>query len=214
MNTNDLDKRVMDYVHKYDVTPVLQYMKLVGAGQIQEVKNTNDRTNLYYQWLACLMKVAKPKQVVELGAAAGISTTMMLSELPKDSLLISVDNDPELAWKWMDRQWPNLVKILGDDLDPNIWTKDLYPPVRGVNLENTDVWFFDSLHVPEQIHKEMEIYSPFFKAGAILVFDDVHITPEFERACNEIRDGRYCNLDWQDISTPCHWSGFVCAIVQ
>lgn len=222
LTANELDKKVMEYVHRYDVNPVLSHMGLVGEGQILEVKNENPRgTNLYYQWLACLMRLIKPKQVVELGAAAGISTIMMATSMSKESKLYSVDNDPDLAWKWMDREYPQVVKILGDTRDINIWEEQFNGREIGsghieawpMDLGETDVWFFDSLHVPEQIHKEMKLYSPFFKKGAILVFDDVHISPSFEEACNEIRDGKYCKLDWQDISTPCHWSGFSCAIV-
>lgn len=207
LSANDLDKKVMDYVHKYEVTPVLQHMKLVGAGQIAEVKDESDRgCNRYYQWLACLMRVIKPKQVVELGAAAGISTIMMATELPKDSLLFSVDIDPDLAWKWMDRDYPQVVKILGDDLDMGIWTKDLYPPVRGVNLEETDVWFFDSLHTEEQLRAELKLYTPFFKKGAILVFDDIKV-PGLDKVWEELP------YDKQDITIPCHYSGFGVAIV-
>jgi predicted O-methyltransferase YrrM len=179
----------------------------VGEGQIREVKNENDRTNLYYQWLACLIKLLKPKQVVELGAAAGISTIMMATELPKDALLFSVDNDPEIAWKWMDKEYPQVVKVLGDTREMNTWTQDLYPPVRGANLEETDVWFFDSLHTQDQLEAELKLYTPFFKKGAVLVFDDIHMNPGMEKVWEELP------YDKQDISTPNHWSGFGVAVV-
>lgn len=201
MNANELDKKVMEFVQRYDVNPVLQHMGLVGSGQILEVKNENGRPNLYLQWLACLIRLLKPKQVVELGAAAGISTIMMATELDKDAKLYSVDNDPEIAWKWMDKEYPQVIKILGDDLDPNIWVN------IDVDLSKTDVWFIDSLHTEEQLRAELALYSSRFKKGAILVFDDIHINSGMEKVWNELP------YDKQDITNPCHYSGFGVAIV-
>lgn len=195
MTSNDLDKQVMELVHKYDVSPVLSHMRLVAEGQLREVQNTNDRPNLYLQWLACLVRLVKPQQIVELGAAAGISTIMMATEMAKDAKLYSVDNDPEIAWKWMDREYPQVIKIMGDTRDLAVYPDDC-------DLSKTDIFFFDSLHTEEQLRKELELYTPFFKKGAILVFDDIHINPGMERVWDELP------YDKQDITTPCHWSGF------
>lgn len=200
MTVNELDMKVMDLVYDYDVYPALQHMTKVGEGQIREVKNENDRTNLYYQWLACLIKLVKPKQVVELGAAAGISTTMMALELDKDAKLYSVDFDPEIAWKWMSDEFPQVTKILGDTRDLSIYPKD-------IDLSKTEIWFFDSLHTQDQLEAELKLYTPFFKKGAILVFDDIHMNPGMEKVWNDLP------YDKQDISNPCHWSGFGVCIV-
>jgi cephalosporin hydroxylase len=209
MTANELDMKVMDLVREYDVAPVLLHMSRVGEGQLREVQNTNDRANLYYQWLACLIKLLKPKQVVELGAAAGISTIMMATELDKDAKLYSVDFDPEIAWKWMDKEYPQVIKILGDTRDINIWpqTESLYNKDWPMLLRQTDIWFFDSLHTEEQLRSELEIYKPYFKKGAVLVFDDIHMNPGMNKVWDELP------YDKHDISNPCHWSGFGVAIV-
>lgn len=209
MTANQLDMAVMELVRGYDVYPVLQHMSKVGEGQIREVKNENDRTNLYYQWLACVIKLLKPQQVVELGAAAGISTIMMATELPKDAKLYSVDNDPDTAWKWMDKEYPQVIKILGDTRDIGIWKPSgMHPAVHiGRSLEGVDVWFFDSLHTQDQLEAELKLYTPFFKKGAVLVFDDIHMNSGMEKVWNDLP------YDKQDISTPCHWSGFGLCIV-
>lgn len=201
MTANELDIKVMDYVGRYDPQPVIQnHMSLVGVGQIAEVKNEGDRgVNLYYQWLACLVRMIKPKQIVELGSAAGISTIMMAIELDKDAKLYGVDIDPELAWKWMSRDYPQVTKVLGDDLDLSIYPKDC-------DLSLTDIWFLDSLHTEEQLRAELKLYTPFFKKGAILVFDDIRI-PGLDKVWEELP------YDKQDITNPCHYSGFGVAIV-
>lgn len=206
MTANELDMRVMDLVRDYDVARALTHMSKVGEGQIREVKNENDRTNLYYQWLACLIRLVKPKQVVELGAAAGISTTMMALELDKDAKLYSVDFDPRIAWIWMDDEFPQVIKLLGDTRDLSIFVHDMERQNRS-DLGKTDVWFFDSLHTQDQLEAELKLYTPFFKKGAILVFDDIHMNPGMEKVWNDLP------YDKQDISNPCHWSGFGVAIV-
>lgn len=199
MTANELDIKVMELVREYDVTPVLSHMELVGSGQIAEVKNESDRgQSLYYQWLACLIKLLKPKQVVELGSAAGISTIMMATELSKDSVLYSVDIDPEIAWKWMSRDYPQVVKILGDDLDLSIFPKDC-------DLSQTDIWFIDSLHTEEQLRVELKLYTPFFKKGAVLVFDDIRI-PGLDKVWAELPYDKHENTN------PCHFSGFGVAL--
>ena len=196
MTANELDIQVTELMRDYDPNTLLSHLKLVGAGQMEEVmRGESDRgVNRYYQWLACLMKLIKPTQVVELGAAAGISTLIMATELPKDSKLISVDIDPLLAWKWMDREYPQVIKVLGDDLDLSIYPKD-------IDLHQTDIWFIDSLHTEEQLRKELELYRPFFKKGAIVVLDDIKI-PGLDTIWSEITE------DKCETTVPNHYTGF------
>lgn len=193
---NELDIAVTDLMRDYDVHKVLPHMTRVGSGQLEEVVQGESIRgfNRYYQWLACLMKLVKPKQVVELGAAAGISTIMMATELPKDSKLISVDIDKDLAWKWMDREYPQVIKVLGDDLDLGIYPKD-------IDLDQTDIWFIDSLHTEEQLRKEFALYRPFWKKGAIVVLDDIKI-PGLDKVWSEITE------DKCETTVPNHYTGF------
>ena|SRR3990167_1028500 len=132
------------------------------------VRDVLDRDSWgYYQFLACLMKVKKPKQVVELGGAMGVACVAMLSEIPKDSTLYSITL-PEngLEFSFIIKKYKNLKKVLGDDLDLKKWPE-------GTVLDDTDIWFLDSLHTEKQLRAELELYKPFFKEGAILLLDDI-----------------------------------------
>lgn len=169
MNANELDIKVMELVREFDTGTLKDHLELVGDGQKLEVENKNPQgENLYYQWLSCLVKLLKPKQIVELGPAAGISTIMMATQKPKDSVLYSVDIDKDLAWKWMKYDYPGLHKILGDDLDMTIWNE------HG-DLNQTDIWFLDTLHTKDQLQKEIDLYSTFWKKGAVVVVDDIRM---------------------------------------
>lgn len=193
LSANELDKKVFELVRDYDVNTIADHLTAINPAHLEnEVKNGNGQ-NLYYQWLACLVRLIKPKQVVELGAASGISTIMMATELDKDAKLYSVDNDPTIAWKWMAKDYPQVEKILGDDLDMSIW--------KDIDLSKTDLWFIDTLHVARQLKREVELYSPYWKKGAIVVFDDIRL--------NELW------LIWDSFiydkcenTNPCHYSGF------
>lgn len=199
LTANDLDKGVASLMGRLDLGPIMDSLSLVGSGQMLEVLDQSGRANRYYQWLCCLMQYLKPKQVVELGAAAGISTLLMAEFLPETSKLISVDCDPQ-AWRWMKKEYNNVMKILGDDLDLKI-----YPSY--IDLAKTDVWFIDSLHEEAQLRKELELYTPFFKPGAVVVFDDIHLNEGMNKVWEELPWNKH------DITNPCHYSGFgVCVI--
>lgn len=193
LSANDLDKQVTELVAKYDTSPLADELYLVGMGQQMEVKDETGRPNRYYQWLACLIKLVEPKQVVELGAAAGISTIMMAHEMPIDSVLYSVDYDP-LAWRWMMKEYPQVRKVFGNDLDLSIYPKDC-------DLSKTDIWFIDSLHTGGQLQKELVLYKPFFKKGAIVVFDDIRMPGLWEI-------WQKLPYDKCETTNPNHFSGF------
>lgn len=193
ITANEIDLEVNKLLRTYDVEEVMPDMQKVSPAHRElEVRNRRG-DNRYYQWLACLVKFLNPHQVVELGAASGISTIMMLSEMGKEAHLYSVDNDPAIAWKWMNREYPNLTKILADDLDMSIW--------KGVDLSETDLWFIDTIHEAKQLKEEIKLYSPYWKKGAIVVFDDIRLNdmyPVWESL----------EHDKVENTNPNHYSGF------
>lgn len=208
VSANELDIKVQEALTHFDIGSLMHHFDLVGEGQKLELLNKNERgQNLYYQWLACLMKVVEPKQVVELGPAAGISTIAMATQLDKDVKLYSVDIDESLAWKWMKYDYPQVVKILGDDLDLKVWNlpveiKENSARARGyVDLKKTDVWFIDTLHTKEQLTKEIELYSPFFKKGAVVVLDDIRMEGLWDV-------WQSLSYDKCETTFPNHYSGF------
>lgn len=194
LNANELDIAVVERMRDIDFSPIWHHFDLVGDGQKLELLDKADHSNRYYQWLAGLVSVVKPKQIVELGAAAGISTAVMALFMPKNCKLYSVDIDPSIAWKWMKQDYPNVTKILGDDLNMAIWPGD-------VDLGKTDIWFIDSLHTYDQLSAELELYKPYFKRGAIVVLDDIRM-----KELEPIWEG--LKYDKCETSTPNHHTGF------
>ena len=190
---HDLYTRSMKRWESFDLRGVLPALRNANEGAMDDVRNTNGCR--YYQLLPCLIEELRPKQVVELGGAMGVSALMMLHTLPETSKLYSITLEEHgLEFSYVADHYPNFVPVVGNDLDLSVWPKDL-------DLSKTDLWFFDSLHTREQLTKELALYSPFFKKGTILLFDDIRMEelwPVWESLPYEKKES----------TNPCHYSGF------
>ena len=197
IGASEYDAKAMDMVRSFDLGSIRDHYELVEPAHQLEIENLTGRPNLYYQWLHCLTKIIQPKQVIELGAAAGMSTIMIATALPKSSKFYSVDIDPQ-SWRWMKYDYPQLTRILSDDLEMSIWD--------GIDTLDTDLWFIDSLHTEEQLRKEVEAYSPMWKRGAVVVFDDISINEGMRKVWDE--------LEYDKFENPLlHWGGFGLCVV-
>lgn len=146
--------------------PMMPALRFANSGAIEDVLNTNGCAN--YQFSTCLMEIAKPKMVVELGGAMGVWSLCVLHSLPADSQLYSITlAEGGLEYSYVQDTYPNFHPIVGNDLDMSHW--------KDIPLKDTDIWYFDSLHTNEQLTKELELYSPYFKKGALLLFDDIRM---------------------------------------
>lgn len=201
MTAKEIYAKGLDRMRVYpDVSQILKELENANEGAVSDVLNING--NAYYQWITALVDVLKPKQIVELGGAMGIWSQMVLHSLPKDSKLYSVTlAEGGLEFAFMSSKPENFIPIVGNDLDTDIWPDD-------TDLFATNIWFFDSLHEPTHLRKELELYEMFFKKGTILLFDDIHsfgLEPVWEETCS-----RYNHFDATD---PLHYSGYGICIV-
>jgi predicted O-methyltransferase YrrM len=166
----------------------------LNSGALEDVLNINGCA--YYQFLPQLIDLIEPSCVVELGGAMGVADVMMLQSKWQDYKLYSITlAEHGLEFSMIADEYKNLVKIIGDDLDIKNW--------KDIDLSKTDLWFIDTLHTKEQLTKELELYTPFFKKGAIVLFDDIHmpeLQPVWDLLCQK--------YDHYDLTDPCHYSGF------
>lgn len=165
--------RVMGKLADYNLDKVNHYFKGIENRGGHDLSNWKEIYRTYreemwypcwwYWYLACAVKVLKAKQVVELGADRGSGTLFMASELPEDGKLYSVDIKD--VWEYVPKDHPKIVKIQGDAGDLRIW--------KDVDLSKTDLWVIDDSHATEHVRNEIKIYSPFWKEGAVVIFDDM-----------------------------------------
>ena len=197
MVAESITKQALILMAQTPITSFLPALKDVSVGSLEDVLNTNGCA--YYQWVPQLIKLTSPKQVVELGGAMGTWALMALQNIEGKLYSITLE-EHGLEFMFIKENYPNLIKIVGDDLDMYNWPKDL-------DLSKTDLWFFDSLHTGEQLRKELDLYSPFFKKETIILFDDIHM-PELEPVWQELKDGKWGKIDCYDATDPCHYSGY------
>lgn len=196
---DDVNER-MTYFTVHGLMPALRHC---NGGALEDVLNTNGCA--YYQWSTCLIDVMKPKQIVELGGAMGVWSICALHYLPADSKLYSITlAEHGLEFSFIKDQYPNLIKVVGDDLDMSNWPKDL-------DFSKTDLIFFDSLHTAKQLQAEIDLYVPLLKKGTVMLFDDIRMPelwPVWERLINSGKVSSY-----YEATNPLHYSGFGIAIL-
>lgn len=196
----DLVEKTIKQTNNFSMMGVMPALRKFNSGALEDVLNING--NLYYQWLPNLIDEIKPHQIVELGGAMGCADVMMLQSKWQDYKLYSITLAEEgLEFSMVADDYKNFIKVIGDDLDLANWPKDL-------DLSKTDLWFIDTGiaddHFAEQLQKELALYTPFFKKGAIVLFDDIHKNEGMEKVWNELCQ-KYDHWDGTD---PLHYSGF------
>lgn len=185
-------KQTFKELETFKVETILPDLKNCSQGGLSDVFNTQD--SLYYQWITCLMRTYKPKQIVELGGAMGVSALCMLSQLPEDAKLYSATLEEHgLEFSFIKTSYPQLIKVLGSDDNLNIWPRDL-------DFSKTDLLFIDAEHTSAAVKKELEIYLPRIGEGKLVLMDDIHM-PELYPIWLELKHDK---LDMSIL----HHSGF------
>lgn len=199
MKTKELANKVFERMKSFNPNEVMPKLKLANEGAIADYMNT--KTCMNYQWMCCLVDVVKPRQIVELGGAMGVGTICLGHYLPKTSHFYSItleEGGLEFSYIPLGKEPKNWHLIVGNDLDMKNW--------QGVDLSATDIWYFDTEHSFEQLGKELDLFTAYFKKDTILLFDDIRI--------NELWSvWRKLPYDKVELTKPLHWSGFGLAIV-
>ena len=72
---------------------------------------------------------------------------------------------------------------------------------KDIDLGKTDLFFVDTIHLAHQLEEEIKLYSPYWKKGAIVVFDDIRLNDMFPV-------WESLNYDKVENTNPNHYSGF------
>lgn len=201
MNIQELIDKSNKLFEAFNPEDLMPELELAFDGAKADVRDKTGCGN--YCWFPGFVETLQPKQMVELGGAMGVGDICILHKFPKDSKLYSItlaERGLEFCFIKDKSKYPNFYPIVGDDLDLGVWPKDL-------DLSKTDVWYIDSEHSEEQLRKELELYKQFFKKGAIVLFDDIHLNPGMNNVWNEL-DQIFPVSQKVDLTVPLHWSGW------
>lgn len=189
-----LATEVLTQVPKLDLTPSLRPFKKNST-----YKFFNTWPGEHYLLLAALMKVLKPKKVIEIGTAAGASALVMKSFLPKASELVTYDvipwhEYPETGLKKNDFSEHFQQKVL-DLTSPEVQASEraifetadfiFVDAEKDYKMEKTFIEFFDSLK---------------FRKPPIIMFDDIRLIQMVE-IWRKIKHPKL------DLTSFGHWSG-------
>lgn len=198
MNSKEIYELGMKKLEIFDGHVLDEAMQYANSGAKEDVLNTNGCG--YYQWIVGVVEELKPKQVVELGGAMGVWALCVLHTLPKNSMLHSITlAEHGLEFSYIKGEHTNLNMIVGSDLELENF--------KGVELENTDLWFIDAEHTETHLRKELDLYHSFFKAGSIILFDDIH-SFGLQPVWDDLKKGVYGEMDCYDATDPLHYTGY------
>ena len=154
----------------------------------------------HYRLLAALVQVVRPKLVVEIGTAEGISALSLMQQLPSFGQVVTFDVVP---WQQYPRSCVDqndfatgkLRQIIADLGNPGECAR-----YRSLLCE-ADLIFVDAAKDGALEHKILENFSEItFRALPILVFDDI-------RLWNMLRIWRQIRLPKMDMTSFGHWCG-------
>lgn len=198
MKLRELVDQSMEKLKTFNVAPYLPALRAANSGALEDVMNVNGCAN--YQFIPGLVELLKPSQIVELGGAMGVWDLMVLNGPYQDFDLWSITlAEHGLEYSYVVDKYPNFHPVIGDDLDLNNWPKEL-------DLNKTDLYYYDSLHTEKQLRDELKLYSPFHKKGSILIFDDIRM----DEIWPVWKDLPYEKIE---ITDPCHYTGYgICKV--
>jgi predicted O-methyltransferase YrrM len=153
----------------------------------------------HYRLLAALVRTLKPRMVIEIGTATGLSALAMLSELPSDGRIVTYDVVP-----WA--EFPNSVLQPEDFADGRLTHQvhdlsDHAPGAHAERLQTADIIFVDAAKDGRQERRFLDLLegTP-FRGTPIAVFDDI-------RLWNMLAIWREVQRPKLDVTSLGHWSG-------
>ena len=120
----------------------------------------------YYKWIVALGRVVRPRVVVEFGTGDGRSAIAFCLGC-EDTMVYTVDVDSwaglRIPPEWVGKR---VVRRVCQSVERE-------KVLRGIDVEEVDVWFFDSLHEAWYLEREIRTYAGDMRAGAVVLVGDV-----------------------------------------
>ena len=158
----------------------------------------------YYNFLFLLSRVTGASRNVELGTLHGASAWHLGEGHWTGPAVHTIDTDLPVTNTFLKRSsdsfGPNVYIHTGDSLK--------FKPENYFSTLQIDILFADSVHTYEHILAEYNKYRPYMAKDGVMIFDDIHISPEMERFWEELPDPKV------DISFLHSETGFGACIIQ
>ncbi|MBV9570424.1 MAG: class I SAM-dependent methyltransferase [Alphaproteobacteria bacterium] len=176
-------EKIADETNRVGSRPLWEgYQKIAGyprsttkARQPDQVR-VNQEVGRFFSWLAG--NRAAP-QIVEIGTAFGISGMYWLAGIGQGHLFTF---DPNPDWTALARD--NLNSI-SDRFTLTVDTFENAAPSL-VPHRAIDIAFIDGIHMPDVVHRQLELIRPMMKPHGLILFDDIGFSDAMKGFWNEI----------------------------
>jgi predicted O-methyltransferase YrrM len=124
----------------------------------------------------------KPETILELGTAAGISSSYLAMGNPS-AKMVSIEGcieTAQLAQNNFNRIGLRNITLVNSPFDEIL-------QLSFFDLVKIDMAFFDGNHLYEPTLRYFSQSLPYASENAVFIFDDIHGSEEMEKAWNEIR---------------------------
>lgn len=192
----EFHKKVLRELETYTTKKVDRFFKhlLSGDDRDQEYFKSIYRKRvepcLFYQYLACAVRVLGVNQAIEFGADRGASALMMASEMPKGMVY---SFDVRNGWEFIPDDIKNITKLNRSSLDVDAALLD------EINIYEKSLWLIDGSHYPEHVRQEIELWSPYWVDGTVVIFDDLMaIEPSFSNMPYENKIRNFAEIQGPD----------------
>ena len=156
----------------------------------------------YYVYLAKLVRHLRPRRVLELGTDIGRSALYMMTQLPPEGALETVEAGTQETVDLAPFKGDPRLKVIRADDTSEACLRELNLMPEHFMTRPIDLLFADSVHTFEHTMGVFTTYRPFMRPGGIMVFDDIHLDPGMELFWRSVMEPKVdCGLD-------IHFSGF------
>jgi len=159
---------------------------------VRQLMNTAVKPEKYSELLYRLVAFYQPQNIVELGTSLGVTTASLAAANPA-AQVITIEGSPQVAgvaaevFSGLNLQ--NIKQEVGD-------FDELLPSIIG-HLPRIDLAYVDGNHRYQPTMDYFKLFLSKHHNDTIMVFDDIHWSPEMEQAWREIQqhEAVRCTID-------------------
>lgn len=126
-------------------------------------------------FLAHLARQVRPRLVVEIGTAFGVSGMYWVSALEETGAGEFVTFEPNVAWRQIAEQNIGAIssraRLIAGTFEDGI-------PAAGIAAGSIDILSIDAIHTPEAVAGQLRIAEPLLSEKAIVLVDDIRFSRE------------------------------------
>lgn len=150
--------------------------------KIADIGRTAGRNEKFGKLLFRLVEKYQPKHILELGTSLGIGSSYLAMAGP-DSQVYTIEGSGEIA----DQATKHFAGLGIKNIHQCVGNFDIVLEDVLKNMQSVDLLFVDGNHRKEPTLRYFEQSKPFLHPASIVIFDDIHWSPEMHEAWEIIK---------------------------